>query len=123
MNLYALVFFYGLENLRELIWRLFSTDFERSPVAPPSRECRNPNSTTIIKCTLWSSVVTSANASNKGQMREKFEVVIAGSNGYTSASFVTPSVEGAAAGNKMVKERMKWRGWWAVSGAVGWLLF
>jgi len=40
----------------------------------------------MIKCTLWGAQINSALATNNGQYRDQFHVVIAGSNGYNSNS-------------------------------------
>lgn len=66
--------------------------FERDPsVNPGSGDsgCANPSSTTNIKCTFWGGPVNAENAINKGQWRNNFQVVIAGSNGYTSSSIAS----------------------------------
>jgi hypothetical protein len=39
---------------------------------------------------FWGGPVNTANAVNSGQYREKFQVVIAGSNGYQSNAILTP---------------------------------
>lgn len=44
--------------------------------------CPNPASMTSFKCTLWGGPITAADATNYGQYREQFDVLIAGSNGY-----------------------------------------
>jgi hypothetical protein len=49
----------------------------------------NPPSTTTIKCALWGGPVTADNALNTGETREKFEVVIAGSNEFLSNAAVS----------------------------------
>ncbi|KAL8738547.1 MAG: hypothetical protein Q9190_007986 [Brigantiaea leucoxantha] len=61
----------------------FNIYFERDPTVNPADACKNPASFTNIKCTLWGSGVTTEAAVNKGQYRRDFQVVIAGSNGYT----------------------------------------
>jgi hypothetical protein len=61
---------------------IFNLFFERDPAIDPNSNCENPPSTTSIKCSLFSSPVVNANVSNAGQYRNKFHVVIAGSNGY-----------------------------------------
>ncbi|KAL8963572.1 MAG: hypothetical protein Q9183_004995, partial [Haloplaca sp. 2 TL-2023] len=61
----------------------FNIYFERDPTLAPGADCPNPSSFTNIKCTLWGSGVTKEAAKNKGQYRREFQVVIAGSNGYT----------------------------------------
>lgn len=51
----------------------------------PGSNCPHPPGTTVIKCIFWGGPVTAENANGKGQWRNDFEVVIAGSNGYNSA--------------------------------------
>ena len=87
----------------------FNIYYERDPVVNPDADsCNNPHSTTNIKvniiknfpfsdpmlilqkCVFWSGPVTSDNANNAGQWRNKFQVVIAGSNGYVNKSIATP---------------------------------
>lgn len=46
--------------------------------------CPNPASMTSFKCTLWGGPISAADATNYGQYREQFDVVIAGSNGYNA---------------------------------------
>jgi hypothetical protein len=63
--------------------------YERSPSLEPGTGdsgCANPSSTTLIKCVFWGGPVNNENAVNRGQWRNKFQVAIAGSNGYTNAS-------------------------------------
>ena len=77
--------------------RSFNIYFERDPsVNPDDASCANPPSVTNIKCVWWGSLISPANNVNSGQWRNQFEVVIAGSNGYTvgaapSASSTTSS--------------------------------
>jgi hypothetical protein len=62
--------------------------YERDPALDPgdgNSGCADPASTTNIKCVFWKGTVTSENANNQGQYRNKFQVVIAGSDGYTNA--------------------------------------
>ncbi|KAL8668871.1 MAG: hypothetical protein Q9168_006516 [Polycauliona sp. 1 TL-2023] len=61
----------------------FNIYYERDPTLAPADACPQPASFTNIKCTLWGSAVTPESASNQGQYRRDFHVVIAGSNGYT----------------------------------------
>ncbi|KAG9832415.1 hypothetical protein KCU98_g12821, partial [Aureobasidium melanogenum] len=69
----------------------FNIYYERDPtVNPDSDNCNDPASLTQIKCVFWSGPVTSDNANNAGQWRNKFQVVIAGSNGYVNKSIATP---------------------------------
>lgn len=56
--------------------------YERNPTLLPADACPDPTAQTVIKCTLWGSPVTPAAATNYGQWREHFHVVIAGSNAY-----------------------------------------
>lgn len=60
----------------------FAIFFERSPLLKPGKGCENPPSSTLIKCTMWSGTILPDVAINKGQMRNKFRVVMAGSNAY-----------------------------------------
>ncbi|OHE97581.1 hypothetical protein CORC01_07196 [Colletotrichum orchidophilum] len=64
---------------------------ERDPSINPSGcSCTNPASITNYKCTLWGSGVDKAAATNTGQTRDGFQVVIAGSNGYEKTNTTTP---------------------------------
>ncbi|KAL8903155.1 MAG: hypothetical protein Q9171_007497 [Xanthocarpia ochracea] len=81
----------------------FNIYFERNPTLAPAEACPKPDSLTNIKCTLWGSPVTPESAKNKGQWRREFQVVIAGSNGYTKnnapdaqTGFTGPSPMGGA---------------------------
>lgn len=62
----------------------FNVFFERDPVIDPAPQCSNPPAQTDIKCTLFGGKISAANATNYGQYRQNFHVVIAGSNGYNS---------------------------------------
>ncbi|KAL8859900.1 MAG: hypothetical protein Q9178_003733 [Gyalolechia marmorata] len=65
----------------------FNMYIERDPsLAPNVDSCPNPPSITNFKCTLWGAAVSAAQATNKGQWRASFQVVIAGSNAYNKAS-------------------------------------
>jgi hypothetical protein len=57
---------------------------ERGPSLNPGRNCPNPDAVANVKCSFWGGPVDAATATDKGVLREKFEVAIAGSNGYTS---------------------------------------
>ena len=62
----------------------FNLYFERAPIVEPNdSSCSNPNSTTLIKCAVYGYPVYGATATNVGQYRRHFRVVIAGSNGYS----------------------------------------
>ncbi|KAB8289846.1 hypothetical protein EYC80_010478 [Monilinia laxa] len=69
----------------------FNIYVERDPSVNPSDSCSNPASITNYKCTLWGSGVDSASATNNGQWRDSFQVVITGSNGYEKE--VTPPAQ------------------------------
>ena len=60
----------------------FNMYLERDPsVDPNAANCPNPASTTNFKCTLWGAYVAASQATNYGQYRDDFQVVIGGSNG------------------------------------------
>jgi len=65
--------------------------YERDPTVTPTDSNPNPASKAVIKCVFWGGAVTAASATNNGQYREQFHVVIAGSNGYASNSVATPA--------------------------------
>ncbi|KAJ9638342.1 hypothetical protein H2199_007029 [Coniosporium tulheliwenetii] len=60
----------------------FNIYIERDPSLNPANSCPDPASITNYKCTLWGAWLTET-ATNRGQWREQFQVVIAGSNGYS----------------------------------------
>ncbi|KAL1626318.1 hypothetical protein SLS56_006902 [Neofusicoccum ribis] len=73
--------------------------FERDPSLDPDDSCSNPSSTNVIKCVLWGGPITPETATNTGQWRNQFQVVVAGSNGYVksysgTAAANIPSVDG-----------------------------
>ncbi|KAH7034272.1 hypothetical protein B0J12DRAFT_536957, partial [Macrophomina phaseolina] len=72
----------------------FNVYFERDPSKDGNTgECLNADlaSTTNIKCSLFGSSVSKESATNDGQYRNKFHVVITGSNGYNKLpAVVTP---------------------------------
>ncbi|KXT10080.1 hypothetical protein AC579_1568 [Pseudocercospora musae] len=77
----------------------FDIALERATSTEPSAadgSCLQPPSTTLIKCVLWSGPVNTDNAVNAGQLRNAFQVVIAGSNGYNKLAPPTPSGYNAA---------------------------
>ena len=60
----------------------FNMYIERDPsVDPNAINCPNPPSTTNYKCTLWGAPVVGEEATNTGQNRDSFQVVVTGSNG------------------------------------------
>ncbi|KAI0190835.1 hypothetical protein F4808DRAFT_476440 [Astrocystis sublimbata] len=70
----------------------FNLYYERDPSYVPGPGCEDPESNTVIKCVYWGDYISAGNANNKGQWRSKFQVVIAGSNGYMKTRI--PSVSG-----------------------------
>jgi len=60
----------------------FNIYYERDPLLNPADACPNPIATTYIKCALYSQPISAATATNNGQYREQFHVVIAGSDGF-----------------------------------------
>jgi hypothetical protein len=70
----------------------FNIFYERDPsVEPGYTNCKDPSSTTMIKASFWGNNVAPLVATNYGQYRSDFHVVIAGSNGYSlTADAVTP---------------------------------
>jgi hypothetical protein len=68
----------------------FNIYYERDPLYNQDSDNCLQNSTTQIKCVFWSGPVTTENAVNNGQYRNKFQVVIAGSNGFVNKSIATP---------------------------------
>ena len=68
----------------------FNVFFERAPsMTPDAKNCPNPPSTTYIKCSLWGNAVSVQQATNSGQWRDNFQVVITGSNGRYARSVTT----------------------------------
>jgi len=61
----------------------FNIFIERDPTVVPGPGCDNPASTSLYKCSLWSLPISSASATNTGQMQANFTVAITASNGYT----------------------------------------
>ncbi|CAN9245316.1 unnamed protein product [Alternaria alternata] len=72
--------------------KCFNIYVERDPSANPGPDCQDPEAVANIKCSFWGGPVYTDTATNTGQWREKFEVAIAGSNGYSSLT--TQSAEG-----------------------------
>lgn len=66
----------------------FNIFFERDPTTDPAVGCdQNPPPTTNIKCSIYGYPVAKASATNKGQYRGDFQVVITGSNGKLSSFY------------------------------------
>ncbi|KAI4227046.1 MAG: hypothetical protein L6R36_002727 [Xanthoria steineri] len=65
----------------------FNMYVERDPSLDPNTvSCPDPPSITNFKCTLWGATVSAAQATNKGQWRASFQIVITGSNAYNKVS-------------------------------------
>ena len=62
----------------------FNIYFERDPTLELAASCPDPDAFVNIKCSFWGTGLDATTANNMGQWREKFEVVIGGSNAYTS---------------------------------------
>ncbi|KAF2163947.1 hypothetical protein M409DRAFT_57053 [Zasmidium cellare ATCC 36951] len=60
----------------------FNVYIERDPSVEPGTGCDNPPSTVNYKCSLYGLPVSNATATNTGQWRANFQVVITASNGY-----------------------------------------
>ncbi|TEY46779.1 hypothetical protein BOTCAL_0314g00160 [Botryotinia calthae] len=60
----------------------FNIYFERDPTVDPGYKCTDPPSTINIKCVKWGVQIKKETATNTGQYRKNFHVVISGSNGY-----------------------------------------
>lgn len=68
----------------------FNIFFERDPTLDPGPNCPNPPSTTVIKASFWGVPIGLPSATNKGQWRNNFQVVIAGSNAYQLDQCIEP---------------------------------
>lgn len=69
----------------------FNLYAERDPsVDANGPNCQNPPSTTNYKCTLWGVPICDKEATNVGQYRGQFHVVIAASNAYNKAAAPAP---------------------------------
>ncbi|EMD66110.1 hypothetical protein COCSADRAFT_137372 [Bipolaris sorokiniana ND90Pr] len=73
----------GTEPGHDQICQGFNTYFERAPAIRLGPECRESTSRTIIKCALWGEPLRIEGAKNIGYREWEFDVVIAGSNGYS----------------------------------------
>ncbi|KAF4556160.1 Hypothetical protein D9617_1g080350 [Elsinoe fawcettii] len=69
----------------------FNIYIERDPTVNPAPACKNPASTSNIKCSLWGLEVSSTTATNRGQWRYDFQVAITASNGYNSVASPAPA--------------------------------
>ncbi|KAK0287595.1 hypothetical protein LTR35_004070 [Friedmanniomyces endolithicus] len=79
----------------------FNIYIERDPSLNPTlndtaanttgQYCPNPSSITNYKCSLWGSSIDATSATNYGDYREQFQVVIVASNGYDKTNNTTPA--------------------------------
>ncbi|ESZ96472.1 hypothetical protein SBOR_3094 [Sclerotinia borealis F-4128] len=69
----------------------FNIYLERDPSVDPGTNCLNPASTTNFKCVKWGVQISDKTATNVGQYRHEFHVVISGSNGYNKNSAPPPA--------------------------------
>jgi len=60
----------------------FNIFVERDPSQNPAASCMNPSPITNVKCTLYGMPISANTATNTGETRVSFQIVIAGSNGY-----------------------------------------
>lgn len=65
----------------------FNILFERDPAQSPSSGCPDPASQSVIKCVFYGGPIEAGSATNTGQWQNKFQVVIAGSNGYVNNNY------------------------------------
>ncbi|KAI9048530.1 hypothetical protein LZ554_007363 [Drepanopeziza brunnea f. sp. 'monogermtubi'] len=69
----------------------FNLYYERDPsVHPDATDCPDPTSVTNIKCVRWGIAINATTATNTGQYRDSFKVVISGSNGYNKNAGPAP---------------------------------
>jgi len=82
----------------------FNIFLERDPTVNPAAACADPTSTVVIKCSFWGVQLQSSALTNEGQYRNKFHVVIAGSNGYqvTSPSYDVDGFSGISTGRATI---------------------
>ncbi|KAK4498185.1 hypothetical protein PRZ48_010842 [Zasmidium cellare] len=64
----------------------FNLFFERAPVSTPGDACPNPAPFANIKCAFWGGPVEAVGALDSNDTRSDFQVVYAGSNGYTTTA-------------------------------------
>ena len=70
----------------------FTIYYERDPIVQPAAACADPNAQTSVRCAYYSSAVDSKYATNIGEWRSSFAVVIAGANGYSKKAVTTAPV-------------------------------
>lgn len=72
----------------------FNVYVERDPsLDPNAQNCPNPPSTVNYKCTTFGVPISPEGASNTGQSRDSFQVVMTGSNGYNKNA-APPAIKG-----------------------------
>ncbi|ENI01868.1 hypothetical protein COCC4DRAFT_147315 [Bipolaris maydis ATCC 48331] len=81
----------GTESGHDQICQGFNTYFERAPAIRLGPGCRESASRTIIKCALWGESLRIEGAKNIGYREWDFDVVIAGSNGYSLEKYAESS--------------------------------
>lgn len=70
----------------------FNIYVERDPKWNPHQcSCTNPPSIINYKCSIWGQKVTKETATNTGEGRDDFKVVITGSNGYNKGTYTPPT--------------------------------
>ncbi|CAO2652536.1 Nn.00g008190.m01.CDS01 [Neocucurbitaria sp. VM-36] len=62
--------------------KAFNIYFERTPTLHLAYECQDAPSSTVIKCVFWGEKLYDTDVRNWGRRDWKFDVVLAGSNGY-----------------------------------------
>jgi hypothetical protein len=71
----------------------FNVYIERDPKWNPHQcSCDQPPSTINYKCSIWGQKVTKDTATNTGEGRDNFQVVITGSNGYNKKTYTPPTL-------------------------------
>ena len=71
----------------------FNIYIERDPKWNPHQcSCSNPPSIINYKCSIWGQKVTKETATNTGEGRDDFKVVITGSNGYNKGTYTPPTI-------------------------------
>ena len=61
----------------------FTIYYERDPILNPATACPNPDMQTTVRCAFYNQPVSSKFATNVGEWRNSFAVVISGANGYS----------------------------------------
>jgi hypothetical protein len=75
----------------------FNIYVERNPSIDAGPACPNPKSVSRYKCALYGSSISRETATNDGQYRANFHVVITGSNGYDRSNWApAPLIDGFA---------------------------